>query len=62
MIASVESIESIERNFRLRTLCGHESSSTIERDFIDDKRALVAAITDDIDCGRIIDKILREGV
>lgn len=62
MIASVESIKSIERNFRLGTLCGHESCSTIERDFIDDERAFVAAITNNIDSGRIIDKILREGV
>lgn len=62
MIAAVESIKSIERNFRLRTLCSHESCSAIERDFIDDKRALIAAITNNIDCGRIIDKVLREGV
>lgn len=62
MIAAVESIKGIERNFGLRTLCGHESCSAIERDFVDNKRALIAAITNDIDCGRIIDKVLREGV
>lgn len=62
MIAAVESIKSIERNFRLGTLCGHESCSAIERDFIDDKRAFVAAITNNIDCRRIIDKVLCEGV
>lgn len=62
MIAAVESIKSIERNFRLGTLCGHESCSAIERDLIDDKRALIAAITNNIDCRRVIDKVLREGV
>lgn len=62
MIAAMESIKSVERNFRLRTLCGHESCSTIERDLIDDERALIAAITNNIDCRRIIDKVLREGV
>lgn len=49
VVASVPRSENIERDIGLGALTGHESGTAIEGDSIDDERALVATVADDVD-------------